>query len=278
MVAIAEPATLAHPETGIAEALRTRNVGIVETIISKQFNKVAIGEFDWIRELDSAGYTKREIAQLLMHESTDSPFIYFEPRISDATLDTSDPCDIHFHVTGCIHARGNCVAMHTSRAHLSDDETMIETIQELCGIAGVTPFSRNQDLWNGALSESDDHQTIRLTYALPEGSLLGKGSEAVLARSLAALKRVALAASYLQKAGGCCNSLSVIVHESQRHVIISTAETAAVYLRRLEYQKLLKLLQVLQVLTDLNRQQLHRLFTDHGERCQTTKRPTFLQL
>jgi hypothetical protein len=40
---------LAYPETGIADALRTRHVGTVETILSKQFDMVAIGMFDWIR-------------------------------------------------------------------------------------------------------------------------------------------------------------------------------------------------------------------------------------
>jgi hypothetical protein len=102
--------SLARPETAIAEILRTGSLGILQNVLSKQFSTVAVGDFEWIRGLHSAGYTKSEIAQLLMEETTDSPFIYFQPRISDATIDSSDACDPRFHVAGCIHARDDDMA------------------------------------------------------------------------------------------------------------------------------------------------------------------------
>jgi hypothetical protein len=207
--------SLVHPERAIVEALRTRNVGILETIFSKQFNRVAIGEFEWIKELESAGYTKPEIAQLLMDEAVDSPFIYFQPRISDATVSTSDACELDFHVAGCIHEEGDRLKKCMSRSHVSDNESLVEAIQELCGIAGVTPFSRNEEHWNGSLTQDDDNQTTRITYVVPVGTHPGVGTAAVLTRSLVTLKRLALAARYLQQAEGCCHSLSVIVHEYQ---------------------------------------------------------------
>jgi hypothetical protein len=57
----------------------------------------------------------------------------------------------------------------------------------------------------------------------------------------------------------------VIAHESQSDFMSSAAETAAVYLRRIKFQRVLTLLQEVQVLADMEAQQLHSLFFD-GER------------
>jgi hypothetical protein len=85
---------------------------------------------------------------------------------------------------------------------VSDNETLIEAIQELCGIAGVTPFSHNEDHWNGSLLQDNDDPAIRITYAVSDGLDSGTRTLAVLARSLVTLKRLSLAARHFQEAGG----------------------------------------------------------------------------
>jgi hypothetical protein len=103
--------SLARPETALAHILHTGNASILKVILSRQFNMVAVGEYEWITELDSAGYTKSEIAQLLADDTSDSPFIFFERHISDTTVDTSNACNVDFHVPDCIHREGNHLAM-----------------------------------------------------------------------------------------------------------------------------------------------------------------------
>jgi hypothetical protein len=85
---------------------------------------------------------------------------------------------------------------------------------------------------------------------MPERPPSGVGTEKALTRAIASLKRVVLAARYLQEAGRCCHSLSVIVHENIPGFKTPAKEADPVYLRRIEFRALLSLLQEARVLVD----------------------------
>jgi hypothetical protein len=52
----------------------------------------------------------------------------------------------------------------TRGVSLSDNEALIDTIQELCGVAGLTPFARNKTLWNADFPTSKSSQADGLAW------------------------------------------------------------------------------------------------------------------
>jgi hypothetical protein len=69
-----------HPPTTLQEALAIGNSKTVQKLLTKSFDEMATGEYVWIYELDAAGYSREQIAQLLWESKNDTPWIYFEMR------------------------------------------------------------------------------------------------------------------------------------------------------------------------------------------------------
>jgi hypothetical protein len=67
------------PET-LKSALNSARFEEVKMLVDKHFSSVAKGDFIWLLELREHKYTTEEIAQLLVAEQQDSPWIYFEAR------------------------------------------------------------------------------------------------------------------------------------------------------------------------------------------------------
>ncbi|KAF2821322.1 hypothetical protein CC86DRAFT_458999 [Ophiobolus disseminans] len=244
---------LAHPETAIQEALRTGKVEVLQALLSKQFNRVAVGEYGWIQELDAAGYTKAEIAQLLAEETMDSPWIFFTPQVPDVT--TCEIADPRFHVAGCIHSDrnngNNNLRVHHSRPTNSDTSHGI--VQELCGIAGVAPASRDKTSWNGSVQFSDDNDIATVTYGLADMTS-DNGNEMFLARSIQALQSLLGAIPYLQGMNACCNAYSMIIHDESPAFTGSedSRQPGAVELHKIRIRSLLAVMeeaQKVQVIT-----------------------------
>jgi hypothetical protein len=242
-----------NPKTAsisIKEALGTGSLEILQALLSsEQFPSVAIGDYAWIPELDSAGYTKLEIAQLLSDETIDSPLIFAEDLWSaNPAVRTSDTCDINYHVTDCIHKRNDSTTMRSNHQLPSTNDMLIEGIQRLCGIAGNTPFSRDKGFWNGSVQFAKDSQMTHATYAMDDISS-GMAIEAALSRSIITLKKLLSAAKSLQESQGCCNSFSIIVHNDVP-IFGAKDQVTPVRLRRLEFKKLETLLHETQEVQD----------------------------
>ncbi|CAI4212055.1 unnamed protein product [Parascedosporium putredinis] len=74
-----------NPPTTISEALDKRNIRALRRLLRKQFDSIAQDNYSWLRELEDLGHTRDEIAQLLLEEASDSPWIYLT-LVSESTL------------------------------------------------------------------------------------------------------------------------------------------------------------------------------------------------
>lgn len=207
---------LMAPEAVIKEALRTREVQVLETLLSKQLERVAVGEYAWIKELDTAGYSQAEIAQLLVEEASDSPWIYFQPHYSE---DTSLPkADADFHVPGCVHGVDEIDTGAKSHTELLRNEDFHSDVQELCGIAGIVPTSCDRSSWNGIVNFDPDNTGATVTYGLLNPSTEDAG-HVLLSRSAQTLERLLAAIACLQNLGQCCEEYTVITATSSYVVV-----------------------------------------------------------
>jgi hypothetical protein len=211
---------LAHPETAITQALRTGKIEVLQALLVKQLNRVATGEFEWIKELDAAGYSKDEIAHLLLEGAADSPWIIFMPRVTD--LASRVFAEQGFHVRGCVHTSPlhrpdpECAATLI----LSDSDTCRDVIQELCGIAGVAPHSPHADDWNGSVLFTETNSAATVTYAVAKEESQDQ-SQISLGRCIYTLQALLSAIGHLQRSKACCSAYSVIIHDEMPAVTMS---------------------------------------------------------
>jgi hypothetical protein len=89
---------LIHPPTTLQEALNTRHLRTIRTLLKKQFDLVAKDNYIWLYELYEAGYSWREIVELLLEEVNYVSWIPF--KLSqlghvDINPGTHLPCYIH---------------------------------------------------------------------------------------------------------------------------------------------------------------------------------------
>jgi hypothetical protein len=250
--------SVAHPETAIVEALRTGSYEILQSLLTKNFNRVAVGQYAWIKELDAAGYKKVDIAQLLIEETTESPWIFFTPPATETFRFSI--CDPLFHVAECIHSN-RPPHPHMAKAEaLAQSESLIHIVHQLCGLAGVVPSSKDKESWNGHVQFADDNSVAKVTYAMPS-SHSRDIDDALLARCIHTLQMLVLAAGCLQASQVCCNSYTVIGHDDVP-VFKEPSESkhiSTVRLHRIEMSCLLKLLKDAQVMKEItNMQELQR--------------------
>ncbi|KAK5010428.1 hypothetical protein LTR28_009983, partial [Elasticomyces elasticus] len=137
--------------TTLQEALECCDPKTVREMLMKQFDVIATGEYLWLRELDDVGYTRDEIAELLLEEANDAPWIYFQPRES-----FHNEINPEIHIQGCTHGNiptgssspGRSLMLAGTSAALGESG-ITNAVQELCGLAGIVPISRNIREWNG---------------------------------------------------------------------------------------------------------------------------------
>jgi hypothetical protein len=127
-------------------------------------------EHIWIRKLQSTGYCLQEIANLLLDEQRDSPWIYFEPaEIGTFAIDADR------HVPRCSHhyCSGQQESLEDSQIGLSkqvsaadDYEDVIEIIKEFCGLAGISPTTRTKSDWIRSIEFGEENQLAAVSYTL----------------------------------------------------------------------------------------------------------------
>lgn len=227
--------SLVYPVRAISEALHNRfRDQALTNLICRQFDRVAIGDYAWLKELDATGYTKEEISQLLLEESTDSPLIYFTHRNTITALEYNP----EFHVTDCAHTGQKDTIPPLGYLTALDDNGIHEIVQELCGLAGVIPFCREKDLWNGILYFDHDKTIVSVTYAAPGTEI--DDTQRLLQRSNHTLENLLRAVGAFQKQGMCCNTYSVLVHENIPR-FYPTDDPGPVVLRQLDLKSIIRL-------------------------------------
>lgn len=230
--------SLLRPYLSIQDALNSRNVDILRilltqnfhnamcsgnikflrSILTEHFDIVAVGEFSWIRELDDAGYTREEIADLLYEEASDATWIFFEPEVL-----IQDPLipDVEMHIQGCVHQVLDDAHQYSpSRSLLREEDNRITyQVQELCGLAGVAPSSRSREKWNGSISFERQGTVAVVSYAVPD-------EISICNRVITTLERLCSAASRSQSSGYCCNSFTVLVNN---HALVCDPRQIKIY-------------------------------------------------
>lgn len=192
----------------LSNAVSHGNVDAVRDVIEGNFDAVAKEEYEWIQELHSLGYGSYDIAELLVDDFNNTPWIFFDP---------AEPPEIfflpHVHRPNCCHQGGE-EAKFAPRLKMTDyenPESMKRLIAEQCGLAGVLPKSRKLEEWTGHVTFAGDaDSTAWITYFVT-GSCYQ-----LSARIHEALERFCGIASYLKKEQLCCTSFTVL-HYAFRH-------------------------------------------------------------
>jgi len=204
--------------------LQLGNIETVESFLTRHFKTIAQSEnYRWISELDEAGYSKRDIVELLLEQRIDSPLIYSTSQIFEE--DRKQVLKITFHQQDCIHRwqqeDSEALEKRTSTSPWlpRPQPDIIRKIQELCGLGGVIPISREKGTKNGTLTfeAKSSFVTLRGGPATLDTSdvLLDPTFNSHLITFIRVLGRLTLAAALAQSAGLCCDSFTVLIQESE---------------------------------------------------------------
>ncbi|KIW63761.1 hypothetical protein PV04_08739 [Phialophora macrospora] len=197
---------LLRPPTNLEEALKSRDFYIIQRFLARNFPAAASSDYEWLHELDEAGYSKSEIAELLLGDICESPWIHFTPKAQ-----TKHRIRTMFHVTGCAHQENfdpkpqslpHSESVHSRSLPLYGD--IGRQVEECCGIGGVVPSSRDVSSWNGSVTFEERSSVSMVTYAVSSRTEL-------LVRISNVLDKFCTAAAAVQSAELCCDSFTVLL-------------------------------------------------------------------
>ncbi|KAK8255069.1 hypothetical protein HDK77DRAFT_433819 [Phyllosticta capitalensis] len=169
----------------------------------------------WIQEVIDFGCSLDEAVELLIGRVKDSPWIYFEHQEN-----TNANFHVDWHVRSCPHT--NLVAEGLDDSFFpSDTEDLSRTssfssnsgysavknvFEGLCGLGGISPFTRHHDQWTGQATFNFDKQEASLSLNTHQS-----GRQQVLQNLNRVTHRLCCAASILQGSRLCCNSFTLLV-------------------------------------------------------------------
>ena len=152
------------------------------------------------------------MAELLLEDIGDSPWICFTPQKSIThRIKTS------FHVPGCTHRLSFNVEPQSLlySENLSSISPPLHTdvrrqVEELCGIGGVVPSSRNVSTWQGSVTFEDQSSVSVITYAT--ASYVARQSRSDLVGKISkVLTNFCATAAAVQSSGLCYDSFNVLL-------------------------------------------------------------------
>ena len=200
------------PPTDLSEAVKSRDLRVIQRFLMENVASIATSDFAWLQELGKAGYSTREIAEILLEDINDSPWIYFTPR---AYL--RHPIRAIFHVPGCAHQASSNIETRPllcSRQIRSDFSClhidMRRLVEELCGIGGVVPSSRDVSTWHGRVTFEDQSSVSVVTYAA-DSSVSQQSRRNLIVKKSNVLANFCNAAAAVQYAELCCDSFTVLL-------------------------------------------------------------------
>ncbi|XP_044717449.1 WD repeat-containing [Hirsutella rhossiliensis] len=196
------------PSSSIREVLAHENVDVLATFLEQRFTQIARGDYAWMAELRDVGYTHAEIAQLLYERTHDSPWIYFEPK----DIPSAEVMPGH-HLDGCAHRISGTLPgrdrVSWPPPRSDQDRELIRIIEELCGLGGVCPSSRDAASWNRTTEFQEQNSVALLRYRAPT-SITRPTTSDTLSQLIQVGLRFNTAVRAIQDAGLCCNSFTVL--------------------------------------------------------------------
>ena len=212
----------------LANAISAHDYNMTQWLLEHRFQQVATGEYSWLTELQSLGYSFLEMTDELLEKAILGPWI-FEP------FTPLDPplCHFGFHIRPCVHFPGPAAA-EASMPKARDSKTLTwdlnatapvltakESIEYYCGLAGVRPEPEGStELQHGAVSLSEDMSVATVALVGPED----------YSALLQVLENLEFAAGTLQTLGGCCDSFTFlfVVEEAGPHVELHKIHFSAI--------------------------------------------------
>ncbi|KAL9048620.1 MAG: hypothetical protein Q9162_007628 [Coniocarpon cinnabarinum] len=220
----------------LQDAVQSNSVDVLQDFLVRAPISSLGSENQWLYEMIENGYSWHQVAELLLQERNDSPWIYHSPHKHTQM----NPRDGH-HVPHCAH---QTVSDETSPPSLGPNDIPVEEpsfvsevredVEELCGIGGVAPLFRDSRQWNGVVTFEDDANVSVVTYLPTATSPLLRP---LAQRLYAVVSRLCTAAATVQSKGLCCDSFTFLVHEKD-----------SLKLRRIQFLKVTKLASSLQFL------------------------------
>ncbi|KAM0106712.1 hypothetical protein ACP6JB_007675 [Aspergillus fumigatus] len=178
-------------------------------------------ELIWIRKLQSTGYSLQEIANLLFDEEHDTPWIYFEP--AERAQFVIQP---NRHVPRCSHhycsdeqesSEDSQKWLPKEGSAADDYGDVIETVEELCGLAGISPTTRTKSDWFGSVDFSEGNQLAAVSYTLATDETHMLSVHGLWSRISQALEKFCCAAGLIQARNLCCNSFTFLRLRNENH-------------------------------------------------------------
>lgn len=206
------------PPSTIREALASKDVRVLEKVLRKDFLEVTQDEYLWLREIKAIGYSITDIAELLIEQVVDTPWIFFDPQV--IPISEIDP---HFHLPNCAHKSSQDTARSmspyktlvqsevqkvSSPNDIVNRENILKVLQQLCGLAGITPVSRDLRTWNGRVRFEESDSTSCITFGF-KGERNFDSQHLVL-RIRGALEGFCLAIGHAQAANCCCECFTIL--------------------------------------------------------------------
>lgn len=194
---------LADGPTTISQALDCRSHSVLRKLLEKDFDNATSDEFQWLRELDEVGYSRNEMADMLLEEENDAPWIYCTPPALDApTLQSLTGQQIG--LSDISDVTETWTDPFSSRLKQHDIDM---TIHKLCGLAGVVPWKLDE--WAGEVTFESDCSVAMISYA--ESTRLGKGQKSPLITRLSqVLECFSIATGILQETGRCSSYFTLV--------------------------------------------------------------------
>lgn len=201
--------------TAFATALETGDAHVVKEFLQRDFHQACkTPGYDWLSELQEVGYSVTDMAELILDERSGLPWVYFEPfpRGGEQFKLTQS------HIPNCAHTVGTGAKALPRQPHTLRRSTSLylqtrRRLEELCGLGGVAPCSRDTSLWNGVVSFHELNKTSNkcsmVSYSIP-----GTAQRHCKDRIADVLENFIAAAAISQIAGLCCDSFTVLVHET----------------------------------------------------------------
>ncbi|KAI9146775.1 Ankyrin repeat domain-containing protein [Paramyrothecium foliicola] len=161
----------------------------------------------WISELKEIGYSHNEITQLLDEMAKDSPWIYFEP----VNISFGDMKSDH-HIPGCVHELDSSSRQYNFNPYLAiqpdRDRKVTRLVEQLCGIGGIIPTSRDTTQWNGTAEFNEENSAVSIRYL--SASDTSSSIPSLISRLLRVAENFSTAVHKVQDLELCCDSFTVL--------------------------------------------------------------------
>lgn len=191
---------ISDPTQSTLRAHKTANIkALIEHLDEDMDGFATKNDCGWVQDLREVGYSSAEIAQLLYEREHDSPWIFFDRQHEG---DTETSVDVLRHIAGCCHnlpSQASAAGRFVEPLH-----DLQHTLEELSGLAGLSPDTRDTNDWPGVAQFAGGSVQIRYRSEAEWNRERRAKSQYII------VGRIVAAIAMLQQQGLCCNSLTVL--------------------------------------------------------------------